>query len=121
LIVRLTPLDIVYGDDTRVQPDIMIFNMVNKNRKIPEAVIEVLSKSTYKRDQIHKVSLYKEMGVKEYWTVRPANGLCTKHIPNQEIKDCELVVCNIIINIADLIKEVNKESILFNDIQDIDE
>ena len=33
----------------------------------PDFVVEVLSKSTEKKDKIKKISLYKNAGVREYW------------------------------------------------------
>lgn len=39
----------------------------------PDLVVEVLSPSTAKNDRRHKMEVYAESGVREYWIVDPAN------------------------------------------------
>lgn len=57
-----------------VQPDIAI--ICNKQKIThrgcvgsPEFILEILSPSTRKKDLTHKMELYEEYGVKEYWAV----------------------------------------------------
>lgn len=71
--------------DTVVQPDILV---VCDERKLddkgcrgaPDLVIEILSPSTASRDCIQKRVLYEKHGVKEFWTVDPANRIVTVYL-----------------------------------------
>ena len=63
-------------DDTVVQPDLLI--ICDKSKLdgksclgAPDMVIEILSPSTGQRDKTKKMQLYKQAGVREYWTVSP--------------------------------------------------
>ena len=62
------------GDDTVVQPDLMVICDCSKlDGKAcvgaPDVVIEVLSKSTARYDRLDKFRLYEKAGVKEYLIV----------------------------------------------------
>ena len=66
--------------DTVVQPDICVICDETKldNRGClgaPDWVIEILSKSTSKKDLTEKFDIYEHAGVREYWLVSPY--LCT--------------------------------------------
>jgi Uma2 family endonuclease len=75
------PLDVVLGQgDERsvVQPDILFVSserdgivMDDEIVGAPDLVIEILSKSTAKRDTGVKKALYARSGVREYWLVDP--------------------------------------------------
>lgn len=76
--VLTSPLDIVLGSDTVVQPDLNVF--VGERRQIigqknvqgaPDLVIEVLSPGTRRLDEIKKRRAYETSGVTEYWIVDP--------------------------------------------------
>lgn len=74
----ISPLDIQLDrdDKTMVQPDVIIVCDRDKiiNRCIygaPDFVIEVLSKSTKKKDSIIKLNKYMNAGVREYWMIDP--------------------------------------------------
>jgi Uma2 family endonuclease len=61
---------------TVVQPDICIICDQSKINEAgclgaPDLIIEILSKSTSKKDLKDKYSIYEEVGVKEYWIVMP--------------------------------------------------
>ena len=61
---------------TVVQPDICIICDQSKINEAgcfgaPDLIIEILSKSTSKKDFTDKYSIYEEVGVKEYWIVMP--------------------------------------------------
>lgn len=63
-----------------VQPDLMIIcdleDHLNENdyyKGVPKLVVEVLSKSTQRKDLIKKLDLYMSCGVNEYWIVNPDN------------------------------------------------
>jgi len=61
-----------------VQPDLVVVCDQNKIREkrivgIPDLVIEIISKSTAKKDKVIKFNRYQRAGVKEYWIVDPSN------------------------------------------------
>ncbi|ETI68766.1 type II toxin-antitoxin system Phd/YefM family antitoxin [Neobacillus vireti] len=63
-----------------VQPDIMIIcdleeklNEDDYYKGVPSLVVEILSKSTRRKDLIKKLDLYMSCGVGEYWIVNPDN------------------------------------------------
>ena len=64
--------------DTIVEPDISVIRDRSKLDKYgckgaPDMVIEVLSPSTQRHDQLVKLNLYQRAGVQEYWIVDPEN------------------------------------------------
>ena len=62
------------NDDTVVKPDVVLTcNETNDSymTKAPEIIVEVISKSTAKRDEQTKFKLYEEEGVKYYIIVYP--------------------------------------------------
>lgn len=74
----ISPLDVQLDcdDKTMVQPDVVIICDRDKiiNRCIygaPDFVIEVLSKSTKKKDMVIKLNKYMNAGVREYWMIDP--------------------------------------------------
>lgn len=77
-LVRMLPQDIKVARDERtiVQPDLFI--LCDRNRITPQwiwgppdFVMEVLSKSTRKKDVTVKFAKYLESGVREYWVIDP--------------------------------------------------
>ena len=74
----LAPLDVVLSDHDVVEPDLLFIAsdqagiMTEKNiQGAPALVVEVLSKSTRKRDAQTKRRLFERTGVREYWLVDP--------------------------------------------------
>lgn len=70
-----------------VQPDIMIIcdleeklNEDDYYKGVPSLVVEVLSKSTKRKDLIKKLDLYMSCGVNEYWIVNPDNKEVTVYL-----------------------------------------
>lgn len=62
--------------DTVVEPDISVVCDRNKLddhgcKGAPDMVIEILSPSTRRHDQLVKLNLYQRAGVREYWIVDP--------------------------------------------------
>ena len=62
--------------DDHVIPDVVIVcnpDIVTKKRLegTPDLIVEILSRSTEKKDRIDKLLLYEKYGVKEYWIVDP--------------------------------------------------
>ena len=69
---------VILSPENRFIPDGMVVCDRNKIRAdgihgAPDLVIEVLSPSTAKNDRRHKMEVYAEYGVREYWIVDPAN------------------------------------------------
>jgi Uma2 family endonuclease len=72
----VAPLDVVLGEDTVVQPDLLVVCDPKKItgscvRGAPDLVIEILSPSTGPVDRLLKFKRYADAGVKEYWLVSP--------------------------------------------------
>lgn len=64
--------------DTVVEPDISVVCDPNKLdqygcKGAPDLVVEILSPSTQRHDQLVKLNLYQRAGVREYWIVDPEN------------------------------------------------
>ncbi len=75
-----SPIDVQLDCDekTMVQPDVLVVCECNKitERNLlgaPDMVVEVLSKSTQKKDMSIKLHKYSNAGVREYWIVDPKN------------------------------------------------
>lgn len=79
---------------TMLQPDISVVcdrSKIDKHgcKGAPDMVIEILSPSTRRHDQLVKLNLYQKAGVREYWIVSPEeetvkvllleNGILTLH------------------------------------------
>ena len=76
--IFLSPLDVVLSHYDVVEPDLLFVAgdqssiLTEKNIQGPPAlVVEVLSKSTRKRDAQTKRRLFERPGVREYWLVDP--------------------------------------------------
>ena len=76
----IAPIDVQLDRDDRtmVQPDVIIafdpeLNIGRCLYGAPEFVLEVLSPSTRAKDQVLKLSKYKNAGCLEYWIVDPEN------------------------------------------------
>ena len=76
--VFLSPLDVVLSYHDVVEPDLLFIArdqadiMTEKNiQGAPALVVEVMSKSTRKRDAQIKRRLFEQVGVREYWLVDP--------------------------------------------------
>ncbi len=60
-----------------VQPDVIVIcdtesiDAAGKYKGIPTLVVEVLSKSTRRKDMLKKLDLFMQTGVKEYWMADP--------------------------------------------------
>ncbi|MBQ9478407.1 MAG: Uma2 family endonuclease [Selenomonadaceae bacterium] len=71
-------VDVYLSDEDHVIPDVVIVcnpDIINKKRieGAPDLVVEILSRSTGKKDRTVKLMTYAKYGVKEYWIVDPAN------------------------------------------------
>lgn len=72
------PFDVILSDEDIVEPDLLFVSadrraiITDKNvRGAPDLVIEILSETTRKTDEIIKRKLYERYGVAEYWIVDP--------------------------------------------------
>ena len=72
------------GDDTVVQPDLVV--VCDRSKLIgtgcvgaPDVVIEILSPSTSARDKVQKFNKYLQVGVREYWIVYPDSKTVSVH------------------------------------------
>ena len=74
--VLFAPLDVVLSDINVVEPDLVFFSntrldrLTRKNAQgAPDLVVEVLSESTRRTDEIRKRKLFERFDVLEYWIV----------------------------------------------------
>ena len=73
--VLFAPMDVVLGEATAVQPDLIFVLETNAGilrdvvRGVPDLLVEVLSPSTAKVDRGLKMETYARYGVAEYWLV----------------------------------------------------
>ena len=93
-----SPLDVVLSPWDVVEPDLMFVAgdqsaiMSEKNIQGPPAlVVEVLSKSTRKRDAQTKRRLFERTGVREYWLVDPELDTVQVFRPSPEGKLARVV------------------------------
>jgi Uma2 family endonuclease len=68
--------------DTVVQPDVLIVcdsSRIDRRgvRGAPTFVLEVLSPSSARHDQIRKRAVYERAGVAEFWILHPVDGVLT--------------------------------------------
>ena len=76
-LVLLAPMDVVFSDDTVLQPDLLCVSTERKDivkervEGVPNLVVEILSPATGRRDKTEKLDLYAKYGVPEYWIVNP--------------------------------------------------
>jgi len=74
------------------EPDISFFNKSKANQfkqdqilfPVPNMIVEVLSKSTEKRDRGIKFNDYQNHGVKEYWIIDPKKKVIEQYINTNE-------------------------------------
>jgi Uma2 family endonuclease len=81
------PFDVVFSRFDVVEPDLLYLSkaraaeaLTDANvQGVPNLVVEILSKSTHKRDQTIKRRLYERSGVDEYWVVDSDAGWIQVH------------------------------------------
>ena len=76
--VFIAPLDVVFSQYDVVEPDLLYISnerssiITEKNiQGAPDLVVEVLSRTTRRRDKTLKRDLYERFGVLEYWVIDP--------------------------------------------------
>lgn len=77
-VVYTAPCDVILSDLDVVEPDLLFISaartsiITEKNiQGAPDLVIEILSETTRKTDEVIKRKLYERYGVREYWIVDP--------------------------------------------------
>lgn len=77
--VFVAPYDVVLSEHDVVQPDLLFVAREHRDRigeahleGAPDLVVEIVSESTRRRDEVLKRHLYERYGVGEYWVVDPA-------------------------------------------------
>ena len=76
-------------EDTVIQPDICVICDTSKLDKkgckgTPDLIVEIVSKSSVKKDLHEKFELYQQSGVQEYWVVQPGDRVVTIYTLNQQ-------------------------------------
>jgi Uma2 family endonuclease len=76
--VYVAPLDVFLSPHNTVQPDVVFVSAARKSivrglkiEGAPDLLMEVLSRSTWRRDAITKAAIYATFGVLEYWLIDP--------------------------------------------------
>ena len=76
--VYLAPADVVFSNYDVVEPDLLFVSnerleilAVTRVTGAPDLVVEILSPSTRRTDEVRKRQLYDRFGVREYWLVDP--------------------------------------------------
>lgn len=90
------PLDVRLNQDnrTQVQPDVMVVCDPDKIHEegiwgAPDLVIEIVSKSTKRRDYGLKLLKYRTAGVREYWVVDPYHQTVMVYwFEDETVNDC---------------------------------
>jgi Uma2 family endonuclease len=87
--VFLSPVDVIFTIHDIVEPDLVfvaadqLVIMTEKNiQGAPAIVVEVVSKSTRRRDERIKKQLFERGGVREYWIVDPDRSQVIVHRRN---------------------------------------
>lgn len=71
LLVLHAPLDVLLGENSAVQPDLMVFDTRDDEPRLPRLAVEILSASTRHIDIGLKWSRYASAGIPSYWVVDP--------------------------------------------------
>lgn len=109
-----------------VEPDICVICAPEKIKKFgcvgaPDLIIEILSPSTFQRDQKDKFELYEEYGVREYWMVSPENRSVILNIlengkyktfrPRTEVEQLESVIFpDLKIELKEIFKDIHPDT-----------
>ena len=87
---QIAPVDVNLDDDDRtmLQPDVLVLCHEDRDDRYvhgaPEFVVEIISKSSRKKDTIIKLNKYMRAGVREYWIVDPRDRNVTVILNEEE-------------------------------------
>ena len=77
-LVLTAPCDVILSDENVVQPDLLFVSTAraaivteDNIQGAPDIMVEILSESSRKKDEVTKRKLYERFGVQEYWIVDP--------------------------------------------------
>jgi len=77
-LVLTAPCDVILSNENVVQPDILFVSVaraaiVTEDNicGAPDVIVEILSESTRKKDEVTKRKLYERFAVEEYWLIDP--------------------------------------------------
>lgn len=77
-MVFTAPCDVIFSDENIVQPDLLFVSAAraaivteDNIQGAPDIIVEILSESTRRKDEVTKRKLYERFGVPEYWIVDP--------------------------------------------------
>lgn len=85
-IIFASPIDLILSDTEVRQPDLVIvprnqMEIITKRgiEGIPSLVGEILSPYSIKRDRFHKLKVYAQYQIPEYWIIDPANEVLEQY------------------------------------------
>ena len=98
------PTDVLFSDNTTVQPDIFVVcdkTKITEKRceGAPDWIIEITSKNAA-YDYVTKRDFYQQNGVREYWIVDPRNETVTVFNSNNNMPNIEYYKLNDIIPVG---------------------
>ena len=77
-VLLTAPCDVILSDENVVQPDLLFVSTAyaaivteDNIQGAPDILVEILSESSRKKDEVTKRKLYERFDVQEYWVVDP--------------------------------------------------
>ncbi len=77
-VVLTAPCDVIFSDENVVQPHLLFVSTAraaivteDNIQGAPDLIVEIISETTRKKDELTKRKLYERFGILEYWIVDP--------------------------------------------------